>query len=42
MQTDISRELKVDGLPTFILYKEGKEVWRKQGITDAKEFIGQF
>ncbi|MGZ8556980.1 MAG: thioredoxin domain-containing protein [Chitinophagaceae bacterium] len=41
-QTDISRELKVDALPTFIIYKGGKEVWRKQGITDAKEFIGQF
>lgn len=41
-QTDICRELKVDGFPTFIIYKQGKEVWRKQGILEAKEFVEQF
>ena len=41
-QTEISRELKVDGFPTFIIYKQGKEVWRQQGILEAKEFIEQF
>jgi rhodanese-related sulfurtransferase len=41
-QTDICRELKVDGFPTFIIYKQGKEVWRKQGIVEAKEFVRQF
>ncbi len=41
-QTDICRELKVDGFPTFIIYKQGKEVWRNQGILEAKEFVEQF
>jgi len=41
-QTEISKELKVDGFPTFIIYKEGKEVWRKQGIIAAKDFIVHF
>jgi len=41
-QTDICRELKVDGFPTFIIYKLGKEVWRKQGIVEAKKFVEQF
>jgi thioredoxin 1 len=29
---------KVEALPTFILYKSGKEVWRKQGIVTEEEF----
>ena len=41
-QTEISNELKVDEFPTFIIYKGGKEVWRKRGVLDAKEFIDQF
>lgn len=41
-QTEISNELKVDAFPTFIIYKEGKEVWRKQGIIAAKDFIVNF
>ncbi len=41
-QTDICKELKVDGFPTFIIYKQGKEVWRKQGIVEVKEFVAEF
>ena len=41
-QTDICKELNVDGFPTFIIYKQGKEVWRKQGLTEMKEFIQYF
>ena len=41
-QTDICKELNVDGFPTFILYKQGKEIWRKQGLTEMKEFIQYF
>lgn len=40
-QTDICKELNVDGFPTFIIYKQGKEVWRKQGLTDMKDFAEQ-
>lgn len=38
-QRDICKALKVEGFPTFIIYKQGKEVWRKEGIVDAKELI---
>jgi rhodanese-related sulfurtransferase len=37
-QTEICKELKVEGFPTFIIYKQGKEVWRKEGLAEAKEF----
>jgi rhodanese-related sulfurtransferase len=41
-QTDICKELKVDGFPTFIIYKKGKETWRQQGLTEQREFVGHF
>lgn len=41
-QTSICKELNIDAFPTFIVYKNGKEVWRKTGLTDAKEFVAQF
>jgi rhodanese-related sulfurtransferase len=41
-QSDICKALKVDNFPTFIIYKQGKEVWRKQGIMEAKEFVSNF
>ena len=41
-QTNICKELNVEGFPTFIIYKQGKEVWRKQGLTEMKEFIQYF
>lgn len=36
-QTELTKQLKIDAFPTFIIYKKGKEVWRKSGIVDAKE-----
>lgn len=41
-QTDICKELNVDGFPTFVIYKQGKEVWRKQGLTDMRDFLQHF
>ena len=41
-QTDICKELNVDGFPTFIFYKQGKEIWRKRGLTEMKEFVRYF
>ncbi|HXB44221.1 MAG TPA: thioredoxin domain-containing protein [Puia sp.] len=41
-QTNICNELKVDAFPTFIIYKKGKEAWRKQGLTEIKEFAANF
>lgn len=36
--SDLMDKHKVEALPTFILYKGGKEVWRKQGIVSLEEF----
>ena len=41
-QSTICKELKVEGFPTFIIYKQGKEMWRKQGLSQAKEFVSNF
>ncbi|MEO6001302.1 MAG: rhodanese-like domain-containing protein [Chitinophagaceae bacterium] len=41
IHTDIMKELKVDALPTFIIYHNGKEIWRKQGVTDINELKKQ-
>ncbi len=35
--TDIMKEQKIDMIPTFIVYKNGKEVWRKSGVTELAE-----
>jgi thioredoxin len=37
-QTDIMKEIGVEAIPTFILYRNGKESWRKQGIASIEEF----
>ncbi len=34
---DVMKEMKVEAIPTFIIYKKGKEVWRKQGVVSAEE-----
>jgi len=41
-QTDICKQLNVDAFPTFIIYKQGKEIWRKQGMAEQKEFVANF
>ena len=41
-QSEICKELKISGFPTFIIYKQGKEVWRREGLVEGKEFIEQF
>jgi rhodanese-related sulfurtransferase len=38
VHTDVMTALKIEALPVFIIYKKGKEVWRKQGITSIEEF----
>lgn len=32
-------EEKIDGTPTFILYKNGKEVWRQSGEMPGSELL---
>jgi rhodanese-related sulfurtransferase len=38
---DVMKAQKVDALPVFIIYKNGKETWRKQGIVELSELITQ-
>lgn len=37
--TDIMKAQQVDALPVFIIYKNGKEVWRHQGIVSKEELL---
>jgi thioredoxin len=37
MNTALMQQLDVKALPTFIVYKNGKEIWRKQGIVEKEE-----
>ena len=34
---DVMKNEKVTAIPTFIIYKNGKEIWRKQGIVELAE-----
>ena len=40
-QTQLCTALQIDAFPTFIFYKQGKPVWRKEGIVEIEDFIGQ-
>jgi len=35
---DLMKELNVEGLPTFIILKNGQEIWRRKGEIPAAEF----
>ena len=39
---DVMKSVKADDLPTFIVYKNGKEVWRKVGVTQKVDFEKAF
>jgi rhodanese-related sulfurtransferase len=39
---DVMKSVKADDLPTFILYKNGVEVWRKVGVMPKEDFIKAF
>lgn len=34
----VTKHVNFEVLPTFIIYKKGKEIWRKTGIVEAAEF----
>ena len=38
---NILKQYKVTALPVFIIYKDGKEVWRKDGVASEKELADQ-
>jgi hypothetical protein len=39
---DVMKSVKADELPTFILFKNGFEIWRKVGVTTKDDFIKAF
>lgn len=41
MDIDVMKAQKVEAIPVFIIYKKGKEVWRKQGVVDLDELKKQ-
>jgi rhodanese-related sulfurtransferase len=38
VHTKIMQQLQVEKLPTFILYKNARETWRKEGLVSLEEF----
>lgn len=41
INTNIMKLQGVEALPTFIVYKNGKETWRKQGVVEKSELVAQ-
>lgn len=39
IHTDLMKDLDIEQIPVFIIYKNGAEVWRKQGIVSREEFL---
>lgn len=40
-QNNIVQSLNVTAFPTFIVYKNGKEIWKKQGIVSIAELSSE-
>lgn len=38
---DLMKALNIESIPVFIVYKEGKEIWRKQGVVSKEDLIAQ-
>lgn len=38
---DVLKAYNVTALPVFIIFKDGKQVWRKDGVADEKEIAAQ-
>lgn len=36
-----AKENRVDGVPTFIIYQKGQEVWRQSGEIDGNELLAK-
>lgn len=41
IHTDLMKMMNIESIPVFIIYKEGKEVWRKQGVVSKEELQDQ-
>ena len=41
IHTDLMKAMDIDAIPVFIVYKNGKETWRKQGLVSQEELASQ-
>jgi rhodanese-related sulfurtransferase len=41
IHTEIMQQLRIENIPVFIIYKNGKEVWRKEGLVSLIELKSQ-
>lgn len=41
IHTDLMKAMQIESIPVFIIYHNGKEVWRKQGIISQEELRKQ-
>lgn len=41
VQTNLMKEMNIEPIPVFIVYKDGKETWRHQGIVSLEELQKQ-
>jgi thioredoxin-like negative regulator of GroEL len=39
LHTNLMKAMNIEAIPVFIIYKNGKEVWRKQGVTTKDELV---
>jgi len=37
---EIAQELQIRGVPTMIIYKDGKQLWRQSGVMQANQIVG--
>jgi rhodanese-related sulfurtransferase len=38
-QTELMKQMNITGIPIFIIYKNGTETWRKQGVVEKSELL---
>lgn len=41
VELEVMKALNIEPIPVFIIYKNGTEVWRKQGIVSKEELLAQ-
>jgi rhodanese-related sulfurtransferase len=41
VHTELMKKMDIEPIPVFIIYKKGKEVWRKVGIVSKEELAAQ-
>lgn len=38
-QKELCKALQIEAFPTFIIYKNGKQTWKKEGVVEIDEFL---